>query len=179
MKTIVTYKTKYGSSKQYALWLADALDCQAEQVERVGLNNLLDYDVLIHVGGLYAGRVDGFARIAKHLDALRDKQLLLCMVGMTNPAEQEKYQQVFMNNVPEPYRALVRPFALRGNQLFSKMSLTHRLMMRVPKAMTEKIPVEKRTAEEKGFIESFGKDICFAKREGIDEVVAYVKGLPG
>lgn len=179
MKIIVTYKTKYGSSKQYALWLADALDCQAEQVERIRLNDLLRYDVVIHVGGLYAGRVDGFTRIAKHLDALKNKRLLLCMVGMTNPTEQEKYRQVFMNNVPEPYREAVRPFALRGNQLFSKMSLFHRLMMKVPKAMAQKVPAERRTAEDKAFIENYGKDICFARREAIDEVVAYVKGLQG
>lgn len=177
MKTIVIYKSKYGSSKQYALWIADALQCKADDVKDVRFNELISYDAVIYVGGLYASGVNGFKRFAKHLDVLRGKKLLLCMVGSTNPAEQAKYQEFFMNNVPEQYRDIVKPFALRGDQLFSKMSGLHRLMMKVPKSVAEKIPAEQRTEDDKHFLEHFGEDVRFASRENIQDIVEYVKGL--
>lgn len=174
MKTIVLYKSKYGSSKQYAKWLAEALQCAAVRVEDAPMDEVVSYDVVLYVGGIYAGGVNGFKQFAKHLDALRNKKLLLCMVGMTNPAEQAKYQQFFMHNVPEPYRDSVKPFALRGDQLFSKMNFIHRVMMNMPKAMTEKIPVEQRTADDQYFLAHFGEDIHYAKQENIREIVEYV-----
>lgn len=177
MKTIIIYKSKYGSSSQYASWLADALHCKAVSVEKVHLNNLLTYDVIVYVGGLYAGSVSGFKQVSKHLDALKNKKLLLCMVGMTNPTEQERYEQSFINNVPEQYRDIVKPFALRGNQLFSKMNFIHRLMMKMPKSMTEKIPMEERTEDDIHFLEHFGEDVYFAKQENTHDIVEYVQGL--
>ena len=177
MRTMILFKTKYGSSSQYAAWLAEELQCKAEQIGNVKLSGLLAYDVLVYVGGLYAGSVNGFKQISRHLDVLQDKQLLLCMVGMTNPAEQEKYDQAFLQNVPEPYRGRVKPFALHGNQLFSKMSGFHRLMMKMPKAMAEKIPLEQRTEDDKRLLETFGQDVRFAKRENLHEILAYIRGL--
>ncbi len=192
MKTIIIYKSKYGSAKQYALWLAEALECSASQcsaaqcsasqctvkkVEDIQQSDLMDSDVVIYVGSLYASSVLGFKQLEKHWDILQQKKLLLCMVGMTNPAEQEKYQQSFEFNVPEQYRENVKFFALRGNQLFSKMSFIHRVMMKVPKSMTEKIPVEQRSEDDKHFLEHFGEDIYYVKQENIQEIVEYVKNL--
>ncbi len=174
MKTIVVYKSKYGTSKQYALWLSEALNCKAEPINSIRIDTLLSYNVIIYVGGLYAGRVSGFKKIEKHLNILKKNTLILCMVGMTSPAEQDKYQQIFMNNVPVQYRSAIKPFVLRGDQLFSKMSIIHRLMMNMPKSMTEKIPVEQRTADDKHFLEHFGEDIYYSKQENINDIIAYV-----
>ncbi len=175
MKTIVIYKSKYGSSGQYAAWLAEALDCSAEEIKNVKIDELLVYDVIVYVGGLYAGSVNGYKKISENLSRLKDKKLILCMVGNTNPAEIEKYDQVFMKNVPEEYRSVVKPFALRGDQLFSKMSVIHRLMMKMPKSMAEKIPVEQRTEDDKQFIENYGKDVYFVNKESINDIVEYIK----
>lgn len=175
MKSIVIYKSKYGSSGQYAAWLAEALHCSAEDINNVKVNELLIYDVIVYVGGLYAGSVNGYKKFSENLSSLLGKKLILCMVGNTNPAETEKYNQVFMKNVPEEYRNAVKPFALRGDQLFSKMSVMHRLMMKLPKSMAEKIPVEQRTEDDKQFIENYGKDVYFVNQESINEIVEYIK----
>ncbi len=171
MSTIIVYRSKYGSSKQYALWLAEALKCEAKDAKTIGLAEILSYDTIVYVGGLYAGRVKGFKKISKNLDGFKEKQVLLCLVGMTNPDDQEKYLHMFHNNVPEPYRNLVKPFYLRGNQLFSKMSGLHRIMMKAPKSMAEKIPEEKRTEDDKHFLEHFGEDIYYINKESIQTIV--------
>lgn len=100
------------------------------------------------------------------------------MVGLTDPKQEEKYRQVYCQNVPEQFRTTVRPFALRGDQLFSKMSILHRLMMKMPKRMAEKIPEEERTEEDWRFIRSYGKDVRFSARENLQEIINYVKSNP-
>ncbi len=177
MKTIVVYRTKYGSSKQYATWIAEALQCEARDGKDTPLQDILAHDVIIYVGGLYASRVKGFKKISKHWDALQGKQIILCMVGMTNPIEKDGYQRAFEYNVYKPYRKQVKYFALRGNQLFSQMGLLHRLMMKVPKSITQKIPVEKRTEDDVHFLEHFGEDVHHINQDYIHDVVAYAKGL--
>ncbi len=177
MNTIIIYRSKYGSSRQYALWLADALKCEVKDAKTLDLNEILAYDIIVYIGGLYASRVKGFKKISKNLEKFKGKSILLCLVGMTNPAEQEKYLHMFQSNVPEPYRNLVKPFYLRGNQLFSKMSGLHRIMMKVPKSMFKKIPEEKRTEDDRHFLEHFGEDIYYINQESIQTIADYVQKI--
>lgn len=177
MNTIIVYKSEYGSSRKYALWLAEELHCKAESVEQIKPHDLLAYDVIVYVAGLYAGRINGFKKISRSLDALHSKKLILCMVGMTTPAKhdaEDQYDRVFMQSVPEEYRNRVKHFSLKGDLLFSKMSFLHRTMMKMPKRMVEKIPAEERTEEQKWLLESFGKDSSFTSKENILELVEYI-----
>lgn len=177
MKTMIIYKSRYGSSRDYALWLADALHAEAKAVNHISRAELNAADVLVYVGGLYAGQVNGFGKIKKQLAFLPGKTIVLCMVGMTNPNRSEEYRQVFLNNVPKPYQNSIIPFALRGNQLFSKMSFLHRMLMNAPKAAAKKIPAGQRSEDDRQFLEHFGEDVYFARRENIEAVVSYVSSL--
>lgn len=35
MKILITYKSKYGSSKQYALWLREELKCEVKDLKEI------------------------------------------------------------------------------------------------------------------------------------------------
>lgn len=177
MKIIVLYKSKYGSSRQYALWLSEALQCPAKASKEIPPDKLMTYDIILYVGGLYAGGINGFRYITKHFDMLKNKELILCMVGMTDPASKELYHQVYEQNVPTEYRANIKPFALRGDQLFSQMSFLHRIMMKVPQAQIKKIPSEQRTEQQQSFLKSFGKDLRFTDKRYIKELLEYVHAL--
>lgn len=174
MNVITVYKSKFGSSKQYACWISEALQCDVADIGNVTLNQLQAYDIIIHVGGLYAGSIHGFKFIKKHLEVLDDKKILLCMVGMTPTNEKEIYDQIYCNHVPESHRDHIVPFALRGNQNYSEMSAFHRLMMKVPKAQVKKIPQAQRTEDQQSFLNTFGKDIRYVRQDYVNSIVAYV-----
>lgn len=178
MENRIFYRSQYGSSRQYALWLAEELNGTAQDIKKAPVKGSWAGVRIIYIGGLYAGRVNGFARLMKQLGRIQPEEVLLCMVGLTDPRQQEKYRQVYSQNVPERFRTTVRPFALRGDQLFSKMSMLHRFMMKMPKRMAEKIPEEKRTEEDWRFIRSYGKDVRFTARENLQEIINYVKSNP-
>ena len=54
MKTIVIYKTKYGSAKTYAQWIGEELSCKTVDARDITVQELEAYDNIIYGGGLYA-----------------------------------------------------------------------------------------------------------------------------
>ena len=178
-KSIVIYKSKYGSTKKYAQWIAESLTCPVKDIKDVSAKDLAQYDTIIYGGGLYAGGISGFKKFLslldlKNLKNWESKELVMFMVGTTNPRDTERYQEVANRNIPDEYKDKFKVFWFRGDQLFSKMNGLHKLMMRMPKAMAEKKTVEERTEDDKIFIENFGKDIIFSSREQIDPLVGYL-----
>lgn len=90
---------------------------------------------------------------------------------MTNPAETKAYNEIAEGNLPGEWKERFEIFYLRGDQLFSKMSRMHKLMMRMPKSMAEKKPEAERTEDDKQFIENFGKDVVFTSRDQVEPIV--------
>ena len=48
MNAIVLYKSKYGSTKTYAKWIAKELSCEAKEAKGVKIDDLLSYDTIIY-----------------------------------------------------------------------------------------------------------------------------------
>ena len=66
MKAIVIYKSKYGSTKCYAQWIADELECDINDASNVKIEDLYEYDTIIYGGGLYAEVIAGVSLITKN-----------------------------------------------------------------------------------------------------------------
>lgn len=171
MNAIVIYTSKYGSTEKYANWIAEALDCPAKKLQEVGIQEMNEYDVIIYGGGLYAGRVAGLKKFLSQLGSAEDKRLVLFILGMTNPTETKVYTDAAEQNLPQEWRDCFEVFSLRGDQLFSKMSRMHKLMMRMPKSVAEKKPMAERTEDDKHFLEHYGRDVIFANREQIKPIL--------
>ena len=54
MNAIVIYKSKYGSTKAYAEWIAEELSCSAVDVKSIKVEDILGYDVIVYGCCLYA-----------------------------------------------------------------------------------------------------------------------------
>lgn len=55
----VIYKSVYGSTKQYATWIAEALGADLLEAGQAKLETLRKYDTILYGGGLYAGGIAG------------------------------------------------------------------------------------------------------------------------
>ena len=80
MSAIVVYKTKYGSTKQYAEWIAEDLGCDVVDTKNVKVDDLLGYDTIIYGGGLYAEVINGVSLITKNTEKLKDKKIEILAV---------------------------------------------------------------------------------------------------
>ena len=64
-KTIVIYKSKYGTAERYARWIAEELQCEARSLEGMKARDLESYDNIIYGGGVHAGGIEGFDTFRK------------------------------------------------------------------------------------------------------------------
>ena len=83
MKAIVIYKTKYGSTKTYAGWIAEELSCEAVDVSKVKTDDLTLYDTIVYGGGLYAEVINGVSLITKNIESIKDKKIAVFSTGIT------------------------------------------------------------------------------------------------
>ena len=65
MKTIVVYKSKYGTAEQYAKWIAEELDCDIKELGEIRARDLEPYEGIIFGGGVHAGGIEGIDNFIK------------------------------------------------------------------------------------------------------------------
>ena len=82
MKNIaVIYKSKYGTTKQYAKWIAEELGASLFEASSINPSQLMTYDVVVYGGGLYAGGIIG----VKLVTGNPCKSLVVFTVGAADP----------------------------------------------------------------------------------------------
>ncbi|NLE01149.1 MAG: flavodoxin, partial [Fibrobacter sp.] len=52
-KIIVVYKSKYGTTKRYAEWIAEEVKADLFEQSAVSVEDLLKYDIIVYGGSLH------------------------------------------------------------------------------------------------------------------------------
>ncbi len=174
MKSIVIYKSKYGSTKTYAHWIADELSCDAVEAKNISKEELCDYDVIIYGGGLYAEIINGASLITKNLDILSDKKLIVFSTGITPLDCREYYDKmVYEKNFKNDTEHIIRMFNFMGKMVLDELTPVHRTAIKaLKKLMSNK---SNPTEMEKLLIALCDKDGDFSDRAQINELVRYAK----
>ena len=137
VSTIVLYRSKYGTTKQYAEWIAEELGAEVRNADMTAPGDLAPYDTIIYGAGIYVGCIAGIALISNNFDQLKDKNIIVFTVGLTDPANKEKYSEMTGKNIPWDILEHIKVFHLRGSLDYKKIGLGNKLMMKrmkVPEA---------------------------------------------
>lgn len=174
MKTIVLYKSKYGSTKTYAEWIAEELSCKAVDVSKVKVDDLLQYDTIIHGGGLYAETIAGVTIITKNIEKLKGKKLIVFTTGLTPPDCRGYYDDlVVKKNFKGEIYSDIKMFNYPGKMIVSELSLVHKTAIKsLKKIMSDK---KNPTEMEKLLIDLCDADGDFSDRALIKELVEYAR----
>lgn len=172
-KTIVLYGSKYGTTKQYAEWIAQALDADISATENFAPAKFDEYDTIIVGGGLYAGKVCGLDRIVKASERIRNKKLIVFTVGTANPEIEKNVASIrsgIEKTLPKELFDNARIFHLRGGIDYERLSFVHMCMMRMLKVMIkrQKAPLDE---EQQQLLREFGKSSNFVDRKTIAPII--------
>lgn len=173
-KTVIIYKTKYGSAKQYAEWLAEELKADLFDCSRFAPEMFKDYDNIIYGGSLYAVGILGISLIKKNFDKIKDKNVIVFSVG-ASPAHEKAMNDIRNKNFSDEMKDKVKYFHLRGGFNFDKLNWIHKFMMWMMRKMIERKAPEEWSEDEKGLIDSFSHPTDFKKKENIRPIVECVK----
>ena len=174
MSTIVIYKSKYGSTKQYADWIAEELGTNAVDAKNVKISELEKYDTIIYGGGLYAEVIAGISLITKNLDKLTDKKIVVFTTGLTPMACRDYYDKmVIEKNFKQGLPENVIMYNFLGKMILSELSLPHKAAIKtLKKIMGSK---ENPSEMEKLLIDLCDADGDFTDKDAINDLLAYAK----
>ena len=161
MNAIVLYKSKYGSTKAYAEWIAEDLGCECRPAKGVKVDDLLSYDTIIYGGGLYAEIINGV-------------KLIIYTTGITPLDVREYYDhEVLDKNIKPEIRPYIKVYNFMGKMILDELTAPHRAAIKMlKKIMSGK---ENPTEMEKMLIELCDADGDFTDKSAIKELVEYTK----
>lgn len=174
MNAIVVYKSKYGSTKAYADWIADALACRAVEAKSIKAEDLSAYDTIVYGGGLYAETINGVHLITKNIDKLTGKKIAVFSTGITPLDCRDYYDKLVIekNFTPEQL-SRIKVFHFLGKMVLNELSLVHRTAIKtLKKLMSGK---ENPTEMEKLLIELCDADGDFTDKNAILPLLDYIK----
>ena len=181
MRILVTYASKYGTTKRYAQWIAEDLACDLRDSREVNAELLKSYDILIHGGGLYAGGLSGIQTIVKNYDAISNKRIILFSCGLADPEDPENVAHIEagLEKVLTPeMREKIRQFHLRGGIDYSRLGLTHKAMMAMLRTVMLKKGYDNLRSEDQMMLDTYGGTVDFTNRESLAPLLNHVRSLP-
>ena len=173
MNAIVVYKTKYGSTKTYAEWIAEELSADIRDAKTVKADDLLKYDTIIYGGGLYAEVINGVSLITQNYEKLKDKKLIVYTTGITPPDVKEYYEGEVMEKNFKNGAGNIKIFNFMGKMILEELTPVHRAAIKSLKKIMEgkKNPSEMVKLLIK-LCDTFGD---FTDKEAIGDLVEYAK----
>lgn len=169
-KTAILYKSKYGTTKQYAEWIAEETGGTLFPLPKVKLSDLAGFDTIVIGGGLYAGGIIGMKFLTDNFPQLSSKNLVAFAVGASFVTE--KNTDEIRNRAFTPaMQEKVRFFKLRGGLDYPRMGFLDRNLMKMLVGMLKKKPEAELDDEARGMIENYGKRVSFLDRAAVAPIV--------
>ncbi|MFA6099086.1 MAG: flavodoxin domain-containing protein [Patescibacteria group bacterium] len=139
MKTTIFYFSKFGATKQYAEWIAEAVP-GTKLVD--AFNEAPDpspYDAIIIATRAYMGRIAAVSYLKSNWKTLKDKKMYLLVVGMSPPEAEDSQRQYY--NIPIKIRKKILGYSkVPGAIDLDKLSPIRRKLVQI---FSQKVPVSK------------------------------------
>lgn len=180
MKTVVIYESKYGTTKKYAEWIADALSCDLFEKKSITPSALTGYDTIIYGGGLYAGGVSGIGLLKKNFSKISNKNLILFTCGLADPTDPDNVTHIregLTRVLTKEMTEQIKIFHLRGGIDYSKLNFIHKSMMAMLHSTMKKKDYDSLRNEDREMLATYGKAVDFTDKNAILPIIQYVKEL--
>jgi len=172
MKAVVVYKSISGFTKKYAEWIAEELKADLFRIEKIDIDILLKYDIIIYGGSLHAVGISGVSIIKDNLNKLRDKNIIVFATG-ASPLRESTVSEVRDSNFSVEEQKQIQFYYFRGGFDFKKLNFINRVLMTL---MKWKIKLKRdKTPDEKGMLAAYSRPMDFTKKENTKELLEYVR----
>jgi len=127
--SIVIYSSKYGSTKQYAEWIAQDAGADIVSVEKADAKKLAAYSAVVFGACVYVGKMRKIDFLVKNFAALEGKKVVVFAVCSSHTGERQA-NEIFEANIPAALRAKVKFFSLAGR--IGKLDLLDSILIQAP-----------------------------------------------
>lgn len=173
--TVVIYKSKYGSTKKYAQWIAEETETDLFERSEIGPKKLAEYDTIIYGGGLYAGGIAGVSVITQNYEILKNKRIIIFTVGLASTDKGEVFYPIIEKNFPEKMRRNIKFFHLRGGIDYKELEIIHKIMMAMLKTVLSMKKPDKLTDDDRELLATYGGKVDFTDKNTLAPLLLYLR----
>jgi menaquinone-dependent protoporphyrinogen IX oxidase len=171
---VVVYRSRYGSAKRYAEWIAEEIEADIFDGAKVKADDLLKYDTIIFGGAMYAVGMLGIDLISKNYHQLRDKKVIVFSVG-ASPAHPEAIQAVKDNNFTPEMKGKVPFFHVRGAFDYKRLNFLDKLLMFLLKKKIQLKRADLRDKDEIGMLASYNRPVDWSSKKSIIPILDCIR----
>ncbi|MDE7326997.1 MAG: flavodoxin domain-containing protein [Lachnospiraceae bacterium] len=176
---IVIYRSKYGSAKKYAHWIAqktgffcmEAANC-CFGTTKPGMETPTAYNTVIFCGGIYASGISGLSLLRKHYPKLRGKRLAIFCVG-ASPYSQKALGEIRTHNLKGEL-ADIPLFYGRGAWNEKAMSFKDRTLCRILKKAVAKTPLDAQEPWMRALLCASGQECDWTDEKYLDGLMEFL-----
>ncbi len=131
LKILILYRTKYGSTEQYARWIAEEVRADLVKIEDFDTARFDQYSTIIIGSPTYMGKIQTKDFLEKNWDALKTKPVFLFNTGLF-PMESPESNKSF-EMIPAHIRDHIEYIKLPGKIDMKKLKFTDKMIARIVK----------------------------------------------
>lgn len=136
MKGIILYKSKYGATQKYAMWLSQKTGFEYIDITNADINIVKEFDVIIIGGGIYASSISGISFLKKNIDVLQNKKIIVFCTGASS-FDKKAFKQIINYNLGDKFKN-IPCFYCRGAWDMDKMNMVDKNLCILLKKAAEK-----------------------------------------
>lgn len=172
-KTAIVYKSKYGHTKQYALWLKeDVQDSDLISFDKCTADELAKYDLIVFLGCVYHGKIGGISFFNSNYSKLKHVKTVIIAVGGFQGSE-ERLQNLLDENFNDLMKKYCKLIQVQGDIDLSRLSFPDKIAAKIEKKKINasgKIHSEK----ERSVLELFEGITRNTDKEKLSEAIEYI-----
>lgn len=176
MKSVIIYGSHYGHTRSYAEKLSDLTGIAVFDHKHCP-KDLSSMDLIIYMGGLYAGGLLGLSSVLRHLPKCCRPPFFIVTVGLADPKDPQNKASI-MSSVSRQFGDFMPKktefFHLRGGIDYARLSKGHRFIMSMLYSSIRKKPHEKLSAEDRAVIQTYGEKVDFMDFESLAPISARI-----
>ena len=176
MKEIIIYGSHYGSTELYAKKLSEQTHIPATPWDQI--TDLSTFDTIVYIGGLYAGGVLGLRKTFAKCTMQSSQKLVIVTVGLADPEDLQNQHNIrtsLHRQLPKEVYEQAKIFHLRGAIHYQKLNFGHKTMMNLLYQSVRKTPSKQQNAENRAFIETYGKQVSFIDFNALQPIIKELK----
>ena len=156
----------YGSTKEYAEWIAGEINAEVYEIKKIKKINFADYDTIIFGSYLFAFSLPVSKMIIQNWNKIKNKNVIVFTSSSMKPDKDLRMIQLLCKKgLPTEIIGKIKFFHLPGRYLINKFSFIHRLMISMGSMMIKK------PEDRKEMLSSFDG----VKKENIKELVDFIR----
>lgn len=170
----MVHASKYGSTRQYAEWIGEAISVPVVAVEEVSAEQLSEQDSVVFCAAIYGPVLRGSGELRQAMERDGATRWVLVTVGLSDPALTTKRDELVASKFPAPLRDRLEVVHLRGAMDRDRLTFVERSMMTaIRKALSAK---RDRTPEDQAMLDVLEPDsVDLTDRAAIEPVVACLR----